>query len=110
MLNRVSVCQVWIDCHGEQPADRENIGLINYYPKLRGFHQKYFPFMNQPNYQSPLVAIQFEKRPPAGTLLHIECRGWAKNIGYDYMTRVGRAHFELLVHSDATASKVNEGQ
>jgi len=98
--------QVWVDCHGENPADNENMGPITYYPSSRGFHEKYFPFTKQPDYQSPLVAVQFTN-PKPGVLLHIECRAWAKNIGYDRRDNVGKAHFELMVHTKETAKMVN---
>lgn len=39
--------QVWVDCRGENPADEEGIGEINYYPESRGFPAYYFPFENQ---------------------------------------------------------------
>ena len=39
--------QVWIDCHGENPADVESLGKISYYPKTRGFPAYYFPYLNQ---------------------------------------------------------------
>ena len=39
--------QVWIDCHGENPADIEALGPIEYFPKSRGFPEYYFPYLNQ---------------------------------------------------------------
>ena len=39
--------QVWIDCHGENPADIEKLGNISYFPKTRGFPAYYFPYLNQ---------------------------------------------------------------
>merc|ERR1712156_884888 len=50
--------QVWVECHGEYPADVEALG-------------------NQ--------------------LLHVECRAWAKNIGYNKRDRIGINHLELLI-------------
>lgn len=50
---------VWISCEGENPADTENIGSIQYIPR-RGFPSYYFPYLNQPDYLPPLVAIYFE--------------------------------------------------
>ena len=50
---------VWISCSGENPADNENIGAIQYIPR-RGFPGFYFPYVNTPNYQPPVVAILFE--------------------------------------------------
>lgn len=51
---------MWVNCEGENPADVENIGPINYYP-LRGFPGYYFPFRNEEGYLSPLVAVNFEQ-------------------------------------------------
>lgn len=51
---------IWVSCEGENPADVENIGPIQYFPR-RGFPGYYFPFTNTPGYLSPLVAVFFEK-------------------------------------------------
>lgn len=51
---------VWVSCEGENPADVENMGPIQYIPR-RGFPGYYFPFVNTPGYLSPLVAVFFEK-------------------------------------------------
>lgn len=90
--------QVWVECKGESPADEENIGPMTYFPTDRGFPKKYFPYVNQKGYKSPLIAVRFDD-PKIGQLLHIECRAWAKNIGYNRMDRLGKAHFELMVYS-----------
>jgi len=95
--------QVWVDCHGENAADIEGIGEIDYFPKTAAFPSKYFPYVNQDGYVSPLVAVQF-LNPTAGQLLHIECRAYAGNIGYNKRDKIGRAHFELLVHNKFTAA------
>lgn len=52
--------QVWINCRGENPHDRENIGPINYVSK-RGLPAYYFPYTNVPDYLSPIVAVRFER-------------------------------------------------
>lgn len=52
---------IWVSCEGENPADVENIGPVEYFPG-QGFPGYYYPFMNTEGYLSPLVAIQF-KRP-----------------------------------------------
>jgi hypothetical protein len=49
-----------VSCEGENPADTENIGVINYKPR-RGFPAYFFPFKNIEGYQQPLVAVQFEQ-------------------------------------------------
>ncbi|KAK6622954.1 hypothetical protein RUM43_008806 [Polyplax serrata] len=88
---------VWITCYGENPADRENLGGVQYYPK-RGFPGFYYPFTNTPGYLSPLVAVHFQ-RPALHTLINVECRAWAKNIEYKraLQHREGSVHFELLI-------------
>lgn len=100
--------KVWMECQGENPGDTEAMGDISYYPEDQGFSSEYFPYLNQPNYQSPLVAIQFHG-PTVGRLLHIECRAWAANIHYSRRDMLGRAHFELLIHDATTANAVNTG-
>lgn len=86
---------IWVSCEGENPADIENLGPINYIPK-RGFPGYYFPFMNQKGYQPPVLAINFE-RPKTGVLINIECKAWARNIAHDRAERRGSVHFELMV-------------
>jgi len=87
--------QVWVDCQPKNPADKEVLpkGKITYYPE-RGFPHKYFPFKGQENYRSPLVAVQFEPKT-RGQLVHIECRAWAGNIGYNRRDKIGIASFEI---------------
>ncbi|XP_014608857.1 sodium/potassium-transporting ATPase subunit beta-2-like [Polistes fuscatus] len=86
---------VWVSCAGENPADIENMGAIQYIPR-RGFPGYYFPFTNTPGYLSPLVAVFFEK-PKYGVLINIECKAWAHNIIHDRYERRGSVHFELMV-------------
>lgn len=86
---------VWVSCEGENPADVENIGPVQYIPR-RGFPSYYYPFTNKEGYLSPLVAVLFEK-PRTGVLINIECKAWAKNIFYDRYERRGSVHFELMV-------------
>lgn len=107
--------QVWIECHGEYPADRENLKDIKYFPASQGFPGTFFPYMGLKNaagedldYQSPIVAVQFAGAAK-NQLLHVECRAWAKNIGYSKRDRVGINHLELLVLGNAAAKKVGSG-
>jgi sodium/potassium-transporting ATPase subunit beta len=51
---------VWVSCEGENPADVEHIGPIQYIPR-RGFPGYFFPFKNDEGYLSPLLAIFFER-------------------------------------------------
>lgn len=86
---------VWVSCEGENPADIENIGAIQYFP-ARGFGGQYFPFENIEGYMSPLVAVYFES-PKRSVLINIECKAWAINISHDRVDRRGSVHFELMV-------------
>lgn len=86
---------VWISCEGENPADIENIGRVNYYPHP-GFPTYYYPFTNVQGYQSPLVAVEFDD-VESGVMINIECKAWAKNIVHDRKERRGSVHFELMV-------------
>jgi len=99
--------QVWVDCNGENPADVEGMGTVSYNPPTSGMPAVYFPYLNQKGYLPPLVAVQFDD-VQVGQLLHVECRAWAKNIGYHKRDKIGRAHFELLVHSATTAAALKE--
>jgi len=86
---------VWVSCEGENPADTENIGNIQYIPS-RGFPGYYFPYRNTEGYLSPLLAVWFEN-PATGVLINIECKAWAHNIAHDRAERRGSVHFELMV-------------
>ncbi|XP_047041943.1 sodium/potassium-transporting ATPase subunit beta-2-like [Helicoverpa zea] len=86
---------VWVSCQGENPADRENIGPIQYMP-YRGFPGYYFPYTNQEGYLSPLVAVHLQ-RPNTGVLINIECRAWARNIMYDRHEAMGAVHIEIMI-------------
>jgi sodium/potassium-transporting ATPase subunit beta len=101
---------VWVSCEGENAADQEAMGEISYFPENGGFPEKYFPYLNQDDYLSPLIAVKFPKiKDPKdlGQFLHIECRAWADNIKYHRRDRVGIAHFELMIHDDKTAKDVD---
>lgn len=85
---------IQITCEGQSNVDKENIGPIDYYPQ--GIETKYFPFTNQPGYQSPFVMAHF-KNPRPGILIFIECKAWAKNIQHDRNRSRGMVTFELLI-------------
>lgn len=94
-LNKKALNTVWVSCEGENPADVENIGSIQYIPR-RGFPGYFFPYNNVEGYLSPIIAIWFEK-PASGVLINIECKAWAHNIHHDRTERRGSVHFELMV-------------
>lgn len=101
--------QVWLDCRGKYPADIENLEKTEYFPKSRGFANYYLPYQKQDAYLNPLVAVQFTVNEKAdGQLVHIECRAWAKNIGYSRRDKVGIASLELRIMSDKAAKAIKE--
>lgn len=86
---------VWFSCEGENPADIENIGEIDWYPEP-GVPKYFFPYQNQDGYLSPAVFAHF-KSPKKGVLISISCKAWAHNIKHDMMERLGLTHFELMI-------------
>jgi len=86
---------ITVKCEGENPADRDRLGPILYYPP-HGFHFKYFPFRNQQGYRSPLVFVKFDN-PETAMLFMITCKVYARNIEHDVVERTGMVHFELMV-------------
>lgn len=87
--------RVWLDCHGENPGDRENLGAINYYP-YSGFSANFYPYRNEDGYLSPVVFAELLK-PELGVMISIECRAWDKYITHDSVERRGLVHFELMI-------------
>lgn len=87
---------VYISCAGENPADKENIGKVRYYPENGAIPNYYFPFTNLDGYLSPFVFVHFEG-PQTGVLINIECKAWASNIYHNRNDRMGCVHLELLV-------------
>jgi len=97
-----------IVCEGEHPADRDNLGPVSYYPKP-GFDLKYFPFLNQENYLSPLVFAKFTN-PTPGVLIQVVCHPTnAHNIDWKQkqLRGDGRVHFELMIDNFKPKPKKN---
>lgn len=87
--------RVWIECHGQNPADVENMGPVVYYPEM-GVSKRFYPYKNQDKYLSPVVFMQMQK-PRQGVMIAIECKAWAKNIEHNSQERRGLAHFEVMI-------------
>jgi len=93
---------IWVTCEGENPADRENIGPLEYYApafkneQFQGIPAFYFPYMKQDRYKAPFVFVKFTK-PQNNVLIQIECKAWAKNIVPARQERLGSVHFELMI-------------
>ena len=92
---------------GEHPADVDNLGEVKYYPQ-DGFDLKYFPYLNQPHYLSPLVFAKFTN-PTRGVLIQVVCHPVnAGNIEQEKQQRGdGRVHFELLIDDFPPEKKKN---
>jgi len=58
---------IWVTCEGENPADRENIGPLQYYApafkndQFQGIPKYYFPFLKQDRYKAPFIFVKFIK-------------------------------------------------
>jgi len=85
---------VWVSCRGENPADEEYIGEIEYTP-WQGFPSYYFPYTHTAGYLPPIVAVRFVA-PASNVLINVECKAYAKNINHNRKERLGLVHFELL--------------
>jgi len=85
---------VWVTCKGENPADEEYIGEIEYKP-WQGFPKHFFPYMHTPGYLPPIIAVRFVA-PASNVLINVECKSYAKNIEHNRKERLGLVHFELL--------------
>ncbi|CAH2236241.1 jg1264 [Pararge aegeria aegeria] len=70
--------QVWVSCWDEK--NNSTTTQIEY-PWGRGLAGRFYPFLNQDGYISPLVAVRIT--PPTNTLIAVRCRAWAKNIVYN---------------------------
>jgi len=85
---------VWINCEGRFPADKEALGDIEYFPPSRGIPVRYFPFTGG-NYHSPLVAIKI-RNAKVGQLIHMECRAYYQGVMHDTKNKMGLVQFEVL--------------
>lgn len=94
--DRIDPDYIGVTCEGENEGDADNLRGVNYYPR-QGFSFKHYPYFNQPNYQPPLVFVQFDT-PREGALIQIWCRLWVSNIKHHKNDKAGSIHFELLVN------------
>ncbi|XP_060522765.1 sodium/potassium-transporting ATPase subunit beta-1 [Cylas formicarius] len=88
--------QIWVSCLGKDDVDKEKTADFNYYP--HGFPGYYYPYKNDKNYLSPIVAVELRNLTP-NTIVSIECRAWAKNIRYSgsALDRAGSVTFEVQI-------------
>ncbi|XP_034474154.1 sodium/potassium-transporting ATPase subunit beta-1 [Drosophila innubila] len=100
LINDTSVEErqkIWVSCAGHHGKDKEQFKDIKYYPK-QGIPTYYYPYLNQPGYLSPLIAVQFNDMA-IGKMMDVECRAWAKNIIYSgsLRDRMGSVTFQFLM-------------
>lgn len=98
--------QIFVSCKGQNANDKGTVGNIKIEP--RGFPAYYFPYINTPNYTSPLVSVQFTSLT-IGEVVNIECRAWASNIKYHggERDRQGSVHFEVLIDNASRGNVTN---
>jgi sodium/potassium-transporting ATPase subunit beta len=110
--NDTTYRDVRVRCRGQNEADVETLGEIEYYPGKKDgngtygiISSYYFPYMNQPGYLSPLVFARFAN-VKFYTLGLIWCEFDREDMDFIEGTywvshalneRAGGAHFELVV-------------
>lgn len=86
-----------IRCEGQNSADEDNVGSVEYFPK-DGVEMWHYPYMGQKHYLSPLVFVKF-RNLTRNVLVQVVCRPVnVANIEQKKQSRGdGRIVFELLV-------------
>jgi len=91
------VHNIYVDCFGRYPADKESVQL-EFYPATQNLPLKYFPYTGG-NYHSPMVAVKVTPGEKAkGQLLHIECRAYFHGVEHSTKEKAGLALFEVYIH------------
>ncbi|KAL7064872.1 hypothetical protein AAHC03_04786 [Spirometra sp. Aus1] len=104
---------VLVICEGASKDDTHNLGEIRYFDfdfyqttslsanKTEGkssngtFPSAFFPYLNQPQYQQPIVFVVFYNMKP-NTLVRVQCYLIAKNIRVDIARGEGSVKFEIM--------------
>ncbi|XP_053404465.1 sodium/potassium-transporting ATPase subunit beta-1-like [Mercenaria mercenaria] len=86
---------VTVHCEGEDPVSKDNMGPILYFP-AEGFHFKYFPYVGQNGWKSPIVFVRLDSATPA-TVVRVTCTAYAKNMKYDDLLNTGKVSFDVMV-------------
>ncbi|CAF2769276.1 unnamed protein product [Rotaria sp. Silwood2] len=95
-----------VHCHGEYPADEDNIGSITYMSekgrstKCGALETSWFPYEGKTNrrdtYQAPYVWVQFNN-PRPNVLINVLCRIYGQNIDYDKKTGRAMTRFQIYI-------------
>ncbi|CAH0557282.1 unnamed protein product [Brassicogethes aeneus] len=103
IINKKERQQIWVSCQGENALDKESATQFEYKP--HGFAGYFYPYLNTPNYKSPLISVRI-LNPTPNIIISIECRAWAKNIVYrgGSLNRAGSVSFEIMVDTEGKAN------
>jgi sodium/potassium-transporting ATPase subunit beta len=100
-LTDTSLGSPLIECKGQNPADVENLGIVNYYPsvvmngtKYGKISNIYFPYTRQPSYSTPLVAVELAQLKPNVVVL-MKCG--VRNININDGGTAGDTQFEVML-------------
>jgi sodium/potassium-transporting ATPase subunit beta len=111
---------VAIHCHGEYPADVDNVGDITYYSesgpdnKCGSLDTSWFPYRGKQNrrdvYQAPYIWVQL-LNPKPNVLINVLCRIYGQNIDFDRKTGRALTRFQVYVKNvRPKVSSPNDGE
>lgn len=78
--------QIWVSCDGEYGVDKESLNGFEFYPS-QGFSGYYYPYKNEDNYLSPLVAVRVIQ--PKGTKKSITTFSYSCTYFFFFSERYG---------------------
>lgn len=87
---------VGVSCDGQNAVDAMYLRDITFFP-TNGYDKKFFPYLNQVGYRSPIILAKFEDIEK-GSTVQVRCMLWAKNIdSTDGKEKRGTVHFEFYI-------------
>jgi len=110
---------IYFNCYGRYPDNEDDDGMDNdqeyfskklwahggdegqdigleYFPKSQSFSRMYLPYMNEPNYHQPMVAVKINN-PPVGRMMYIECFVYHSIVIHDIRRKEGLIQFKVLI-------------
>jgi sodium/potassium-transporting ATPase subunit beta len=96
--DRMDPDYVGVTCEGENDADQDNLGEVEFFPS-KGFPVIYYPYSNAEDYRPPLVFAKFSGAKK-GVIIQVWCKLWVANIKHHKNDKGGSVHFELLIDSN----------
>jgi len=93
--DRLTFTDIGVTCEGENDADIDNLGGIQFYPDS-GYQFQYFPYKNEQLYRAPLVFAKFSGAQK-GVVMQVWCKLWTQNIKHHKNDKAGSVHFELMI-------------